>query len=86
MKKTFKPSKNQSAELFFIFLKQNKAYDAYMRNTSCPDLVHGIVDLNFVSPGVYIANAFFWAATPEGLDYWKLIDYKWNLVVDLFNL
>ena len=86
MKKTFKPFEKQSTSLFSTFLKQNGAYDSFKRNSSNPDFAHGIVDLDCVSPDFYVAGAFYWASTPEGLDYWKLIDYKWNLVVDLFNL
>ena len=95
MKKTFKPSEKQftskpseklSKSLFFTFLKQNGAYDSFMRNSYNPGDAYDIVDLDRLSPDFYVAGAFFWPSTPEGLDYWKLIDYKWNLVVDLFNL
>lgn len=86
MKKTFKPSGNLSSSIFFTFLKQNKAYDLFMRNFSDPDLSLGIVLFNYNYPSVYISTAFRWASTPEGADYWRLLDDKWNLVVSLFNL
>lgn len=85
MKKTFKPSGNLSSSIFFTFLKQNKAYDLFMRNFSNSDLSLGIAVFNYDDPSSYISNAFCWAHTSEGADYWRLLDDKWNLVVSLFN-
>lgn len=85
MEKAFKPLQNLSLSVFFTFLEQNDAYDSFMRNLSDPDLAHGIDDLNCARPSNYIACAFFWPSTPEGNMYWRLLDYKWSLVRNLFN-
>lgn len=87
MKKTFKPSGNLPSSIFFAFLKQNKAYGSFKRNFSNSYyLHHGTFDLNNVNPSFYLVCAFTWSSTPEGKDYWSLLDDKWSLVVNLFNL
>lgn len=86
MKKTFKPSGDLASSIFFTFLKQNNAYDLFMRNFSNPYLAHGFVNLDCARPDAFISNSFRWASTPEGVAYWHLLDDKWNLVVSLFNL
>lgn len=85
MEKAFKPSQNLPLSVFFAFLKQNDAYDSFKRNFSDPDLAHGIDDLTCARPSRYISCAFFWSSTPEGNMYWRLLDFKWYLVRDLFN-
>lgn len=85
MKKTFKPIKKPSVDLFFTFLKRNGAYDSFMRNSSDLGAAYGTVDFSCTTPDYYLSGAFPWVTTREGRDYWKLLDYKWNLVVDLFK-
>lgn len=86
MKNSFCSSEDLSLSLFTSFLTQNEAYDSYMRNCIKVNSPSCFSFLKYLIPESYVHGAFLWENTPEGFDYWKLINDKWKLVLDLFNL
>lgn len=86
MKKFFESRRSRPLTLFAIFLMRNKAYGAFMRNFSSLDSSISFDDLATRHPRTYIIDAFNWASTPEGADYWRYLEDRWCLVVSLFNL
>ena len=64
-------------DLFIQFLKENNAYDAFVKNhvTSID-----IVMENFpLEPERWIKMAFVWIESPEGHEFWKRIDKDWQI-------
>lgn len=86
MKKSFKFADSQAFTLFCTFLKQNRAYNSFMRNLSESSSVSDDRDFARFNPKDYVNVAFFWSSTPEGSDYWSFLDREWQFVVKLFKL
>lgn len=67
---------------FIEFLKREGVLKQYVRNC-----VNGGISIRSITgsaiPQKYIIVAFGWALTPEGLDFWKNIDDKWQK--ELYN-
>lgn len=67
-------------KIFIEFLKKHKVLDQY-RNNVAP--YHGN-ELQFFrnifkrDPKGYVTGAFLWAGSPEGPDFWKDINQKWQ--------
>ena len=58
--------------LFFNFLQENNALKAYKK-------AYKKFRSESVSPNEYtpLSVAFVWHGTPEGHEYWRLLDEKW---------
>ena len=66
---------------FIDFLIENDIFDKYVTNTETHwDGGFKDVDefLNKRSPTTYITAAFRWLTTPEGYEYWKVINTTWR--------
>lgn len=64
-------------EEFVIFLKENDAYDKYMKNRFDPE--GNIEYRKIIYPKQkYIIKAFSWAFASEGYDYWDNLHDKWK--------
>ena len=79
--------KNKYKSVFFMdkelitFLKKNRAYSKFMRNLKYKnieelnDAIALAEEKGFtVSP---IVAAFIWTDTPEGYEYWNIVENKW---------
>lgn len=86
MKKSSRSFESLSLSLFITFLGRNDAYGSFLRNCSKNPSYPDISVLKNLTPDSYVYGAFLWEKTPEGFDYWKLINDKWTLVLTLFNL
>ena len=93
MKKSFKLPESRVFRLFSTFLKQNGAYDSFMRNLSKSRAISCFGSqgtplyepFEDVPPSCYILFAFRWVSTSEGVNYWGDLNLKWKNVLDLFN-
>ena len=68
-------------EKFIQFLKDNNAYDAFIKNL----LNIGYCKINSlftINPTYWISSAFFWNKTSEGHDYWKRIEQAWEIILN----
>lgn len=59
--------------LFFDFLQKHNALEAYKRAFKASILGSTFRNTNYVPLGC----SFAWADTPEGQEYWRLLDEKW---------
>lgn len=60
---------------FIKFLKENDAYDNFIAEIEKDkDAKKRMIIGN---PMYYITNAFVWAHTPQGSDYWTALSDKW---------
>lgn len=65
------------------FLKENGAYDAFVRNIEDP-ICNGAT-AKYLHPNpvtTLIARAFEWQSTPEGFDFWCELSVKWICLYD----
>ena len=60
---------------FTKFLKDNDAYDDFMENIKDR---YSKERMSILAPKYYITNAFVWAHTEQGSDYWKELSEKWT--------
>lgn len=60
--------------LFFAFLQKHNALEAYKRS------LKATLGNRYVKAHEYIplGGSFVWACTPEGHEYWKALDEKWD--------
>ena len=69
-------------EIFIKFLKDNNAYDAFVKNL----LIHGFTTIDNLitttNPDLWISSAFFWTETAEEHDYWYSIDQAWKIILN----
>lgn len=65
-------------QLFIHFLKQNNAYEKYMRSLNKK---YGGVSFESLiktsDENCYVSNAFIWNRTPEGNLFWLEINDQW---------
>ncbi len=74
---------------FVKFLKDNGAYDKFIDILNgYDDYKMGHRDWNTISslcddspPDSYIDESFYWEHTPDGYDYWNILDKKWKKMV-----
>lgn len=59
--------------LFYDFLQKHNALEAYKRAFKASVLGSNLRTANYVPLGC----SFTWADTPEGQEYWRLLDEKW---------
>ena len=60
---------------FIKFLKDNNAHDAFTK--AFQESEFNRERLMYCDPKYYITNAFVWAHTEEGSDYWRDLSDKW---------
>ena len=53
------------------FLVNNDAYEVFMKNVD-PTRLLTVKSFSFID------NCFFWAATPQGHNYWSALDEAWE--------
>lgn len=63
---------------FYAFLKDNNCLFEYLLNLSANHRT--IKQIHHCSS--YISGAFPWNKTTEGLDFWSLLENKWQLIVN----
>lgn len=66
---------------FISFLKEHKAYTAFVRNYKlCPDWhAYSLKEYyQIISPAWYLSHSFKWSATCEGEKYWYDLALKWS--------
>lgn len=66
-------------KLFIKFLKDNKAYETFMFNLNSKKGFF-FTPKKFFNNTFYedfVSNAFAWAETKEGYDYWDELEDKW---------
>lgn len=56
------------------FLSNLRKFSHLPSSADCPDLGR----LMYCDPMDYVSIAFTWRDTPEGLDYWYLVDVTWT--------
>ena len=61
-------------KIFISFLKEHRAYSAYMRNSE----KSRISIFEVVEPFKYLCGAFVWEDTKEGFNYWFALDKEWR--------
>lgn len=71
-------------EIFIQFLKDNNAYDAFVKNGL---LDHGSTIDSIIknwtnNPEKWISTAFYWLNTDEGHDYWYRIEQAWKIILN----
>ena len=86
MRVFFKSPNSLASSLFRTFLKQNCAYDSFMRNLSKFSSASNFRNSSRFDPEDYVAVAFPWVSTPEGSAYWSKLDRKWCSAVRIFKL
>jgi hypothetical protein len=59
--------------LFFDFLQKHNALEAYKRAFKASILGSDLRTVEYVP----LACSFIWHETPEGHEYWRLLDEKW---------
>lgn len=59
--------------LFFDFLQKHNALEAYKRSLKTSIGRPDVRGYEYVPLGA----SFVWAHTPEGHEYWRLLDEKW---------
>ena len=60
--------------LFYDFLQKHNALEAYKRSFKTT-IGRRNVGTNEYTP---LGGSFVWALTPEGHEYWKSLDEKWD--------
>lgn len=69
-------------EKFIDFLKKENAFDSYVTNFNERIIKGGMLEwLNVEDPEGYIAEAFIWANTYEGWEYWNNLDEQWLKII-----
>lgn len=69
-------------KVFLRFLKVSGVLRQFVKNFSSD--VCCKIHIESTSPLYMLSNAFVWLRTPQGHDYWKVIDEKWvNLLLEL---
>lgn len=76
----------QITKLFIDFLKENNCYIKFKDNFFRENPEGDFAD--FIHRSVYniFIIAFCWSETPEGREYWRNLNYKWNDFVSINKL
>jgi hypothetical protein len=62
------------------FLKENGAYEAFVRNWKSGDIIIPLSELNSLRGSDCIDSAFVWDDTPEKFEYWFNLSLKFREV------
>ena len=65
-------------DTFVRFLHEEDAYSIFITNSGFTDLQVSDLCRN---PAYYIFESFNWKICPEGYEFWKIIDEKWDDIV-----
>ena len=62
------------------FLKDNGVYERFWENIFNQNTQDEIIDYmkNRFGTSCIFSGAFVWAGTPEGVDFWRDLEEKWN--------
>lgn len=71
-------------EKFIQFLKDNNAYDAFVKNclSDHGTTIDRIIKNWTNDPEKWIFAAFYWINTEEGHDYWNRIEQAWEIILN----
>lgn len=80
-------TQNEYIRLFFAFLKDNDAYNKFMRNFKKYRVtLYSMNDILLTKPATgFIFFAFCWKETKEGSKYWRNIYDKWNKICTIVD-
>lgn len=75
--------------LFYRFLKLNNVFNSFKYNVTLKSKESYRYKINYIKNELsdsLISNAFTWANTKEGHEFWENIDDKWCDIISKYNL